>query len=116
MNHRYEISIAVLPHNKQLTPSIFCYLCSYDHCLYFVLCSVDKLAAYHSWGDQALIMGYSHVWWLARFIKSALPSLPGVSSNFAVNGHGLNVEYIGIRRARLPLLHTDDQWERISAS
>ena len=46
--------------------------------------------------------------------ESAGPSWPRVSSNFAVDGHGCRVHYIGVCGARLPSLHTDEQWERIS--
>ena len=73
-----------------------------------------KMAVVHGRDTRALIMGHSHVFWLRRFIESAGPSWPGVSSNFAVDGHGCRVHYIGVCGARLPYLRTDEQWERTS--
>ena len=73
-----------------------------------------EMAAVHGVDTRALIMGHSHIFCLRRFIESAGPSWPGVSSNFAVDGHGCRVHYIGVCGARLPSLRTDEQWERIS--
>ena len=67
-----------------------------------------EMAAVHSVDTRALIMGHSHIFCLRRFIESAGPSWPGVSSNFAVNGHGCRVHYIGVCGARLPSLRTDE--------
>ena len=82
----------------------------YHYTIYTPLFRSGKMAAVHGLDTRALIMGYSHIFWLQRFIESAWPR---VSLNFAVEGHGCCVHYIGVCGARLPSLRTDEQWERI---
>lgn len=67
-------------------------------------------------GNRAVIVGDSHVFWLARFLESAGPSWawPGVSADFAVDGHGFNVKYVGRRGATVQSLRSDEHWERFA--
>ena len=64
---------------------------------------------------RVLILGDSHVFWAARFVRSAGSSWPGVSMDFAVDGHGCRTpSFIGIRGGKLTTMRDDDLWERIS--
>ena len=66
--------------------------------------------------QKAVIVGDSHVYWLNRFLESAGPSWvrPGVSADFAVDGHGFEVEYVGRRGATVRSLRSEEHWERFA--
>ena len=66
--------------------------------------------------QKAVIIGDSHVYWLNRFLDSAGPSWvwPGVSADFAVDGHGFKVEYVGRRGATVRSLQSEEHWERFA--
>lgn len=72
------------------------------------------MAADHD-ATRVLILGDSHVFWSSRFVRSAGPSWPGVSVDFAVDGHGCRgPSFIGIRGGKISTMRDDDLWDRIS--
>ena len=66
--------------------------------------------------QKAVIVGDRHVYWLNWFLESAGPSWvwPRVSADFAVDGYGFEVEYVGRRGATVCSLRSEEHWERFA--
>ena len=66
--------------------------------------------------QKAVIVGDGHVYWLNRLLESAGPSWawPGVSADFAVDGHGFQVEYVDRLGATVRSLRSEEHWERFA--
>ena len=64
--------------------------------------------------DHDATLGDSHVFWAVHFVRLPGSSWPGVSMDFAVDGHGCIPSFIGIRRGKLTIVRDDDLWAGIS--